>query len=106
MSTNPIGVDQALLAVGAYGSFSGTTSQGYTVVFGRSSEDRSLSRGGQIFSTEGSLLPDRGAGGPDVSLSAPVNVSMNGITLTENAIPITMGNRAYILDKVTQVFCD
>ncbi|KAG0056464.1 hypothetical protein BGZ89_002109 [Linnemannia elongata] len=99
VSTNPIDIDQALLAVGAYGSFNDSTSQGYTVVFGRSRADRSISGAGQIFSTEGSLLPILNANMTTVSLTAPVNVSMNGITLTENAIPVTMGKRAYILDK-------
>lgn len=103
VSTNPIDIDQALLAVGAYGSFNDSTSQGYTVVFGRSGADRSISGAGQIFSTKGSLLPILNANVTTVSLTAPVNVSMNGITLTENAIPVTMGKRAYILDKVTQV---
>lgn len=101
--TNPIDIDQALLAVGAYGSFNDSTSQGYTIVFGRSGADRSISGAGQIFSTKGSLLPILNANMTTVSLTAPVNVSMNGITLTENAIPVTMGKRAYILDKVTQV---
>lgn len=85
-----------MLSVGTYGQYAGSTAPGFTVVFDKSNK-------GQIFSTEGNLLADMNNTVPVVTLGVPVSVNMNGITLTENAIPITMGNTAYILDKVTQV---
>lgn len=83
-----------MLSVGTYGEYAGNVSLGFTIVFDKNNR-------GQIFCTEGSLLADENNNIPAVALGVPIAVNMNGIVLTENAIPITMGNTAYILDKVT-----
>ncbi|KAF9142780.1 hypothetical protein BG015_000664 [Linnemannia schmuckeri] len=90
----PIAPWDALLSVGTYGEYAGSTAPGFTIVFDSSNR-------GQIFSTEGSLLADRNNTVPAVALGTPVSVNMNGISLTESAIPVTMGNTAYILDKAS-----
>ncbi|KAK3835202.1 MAG: hypothetical protein JOS17DRAFT_845805 [Linnemannia elongata] len=94
VGNKPVVPWDALLSVGTYGQYAGSTAPGFTVVFDKSNK-------GQIFSTEGSLLADLNNTLPFVALGVPVSVNMNGITLTENAIPITMGNIAYILDKAS-----
>ncbi|KAK5798911.1 hypothetical protein F5H01DRAFT_418480 [Linnemannia elongata] len=92
MVHQPVDTDDAMLVVGTYGSYSGNTSQGYTIVFDKSSR-------GQIFSATGNLLANLTNFVPTVALGIPTVVNMNGITLSPNAIPITMGSVAYILDK-------
>ncbi|KAG0275041.1 hypothetical protein BGZ95_009239 [Linnemannia exigua] len=94
MVNNPVDVNNAMLAVGTYGGYSGNASQGYTVVFDKSSR-------GQIFTAQGNLLADITNFTPTVALGVPTNVITNGITLTINAIPVTMGNTAYILDRAS-----
>ncbi|KAF9298968.1 hypothetical protein BGZ88_003046 [Linnemannia elongata] len=94
VGNKPVVPWDALLSVGTYGQYAGSTAPGFTVVFDKSNK-------GQIFSTEGNLLADMNSTVPVVTLGVPVSVNMNGITLTENAIPITMGNTAYILDKAS-----
>lgn len=88
-----VDTDDAMLVVGTYGSYSGTSTKGYTIVFDKSSR-------GQIFSATGNLLANATNYVPTDALDIPTVVNMNGIPLTPNAIPITMGNVAYILDKV------
>ncbi|KAF9910583.1 hypothetical protein EC991_006142 [Linnemannia zychae] len=92
LGNEPTVTDNALLAVGTYGTSSGDTSLGYTIVFDKSSK-------GQIFPTQGSLLADLNNTLPLVTLDRPADVNMNGIMLTASAYPITMGSIAYILDK-------
>ncbi|KAK3835203.1 MAG: hypothetical protein JOS17DRAFT_560883 [Linnemannia elongata] len=92
MVHQPVDTNDAMLVVGTYGSYSGNTSQGYTIVFDKSSR-------GQIFSATGNLLANVTNYVPTVALGMPTVVNMNGITLSPNAIPITMGSVAYILDK-------
>ncbi|KAF9537083.1 hypothetical protein EC957_008877 [Mortierella hygrophila] len=91
MVHQPVDTDDAMLVVGTYGSYSGNTSQGYTIVFDKSSR-------GQIFSATGNLLANVTNFVPTVALGMPTVVNMDGITLSSNAIPITMGSVAYILD--------
>lgn len=100
-ASNPIDSNQALLALGTYGSFNASTTQGYTTVFDKSG-------GGQIQSTAGNLQAAVGTNVPVVSLDPPMAVNMNGIRLTADAIPVTMENVGYILDKVSSFFlvCD
>lgn len=93
MVHQPVDTDDAMLVVGTYGSYSGNTSQGYTIVFDKSSR-------GQIFPATGNLLASPTNFVPAVALGMPTVVNMNGITLSPNAITITMGSVAYILDKV------
>ncbi|KAG0378645.1 hypothetical protein BGX24_003259 [Mortierella sp. AD032] len=94
MANNPVDVNNAMLAVGTYGGYSGNTSQGYTIVFDKSNR-------GQIFTAHGNLLANITNNTPTVALGVPTNVIMNGIMLTINAIPVTMGNTAYILDRAS-----
>ncbi|KAF9142781.1 hypothetical protein BG015_000665 [Linnemannia schmuckeri] len=92
--TNPIDSNQALLAVGTYGLYNTTASQGYTTVFDKSGE------AGQIQTAAGSLPSGAGNGTQAaVTLGAPMPVNMNGIKLTADAIPVTMETIGYILDK-------
>ncbi|KAG9064214.1 hypothetical protein KI688_003402 [Linnemannia hyalina] len=91
MVNQPVDTDDAMLVVGTYGSYSGNTSQGYTIVFDKSSR-------GQIFSATGNLLANLTNFVPALALGMPTVVNMDGITLSPNAIPITMGSVAYILD--------
>ncbi|KAF9323477.1 hypothetical protein BGZ91_003563 [Linnemannia elongata] len=93
-ASNPIDSNQALLALGTYGSFNASTTQGYTTVFDKNG-------GGQIQSTAGNLQAAVGTNVPVVSLDPPMAVNMNGIRLTADAIPVTMENVGYILDKAT-----
>ncbi|KAG0281978.1 hypothetical protein BGZ96_000960 [Linnemannia gamsii] len=92
MVHQPVDTDDAMLVVGTYGSYSGASPAGYTIVFDKSSR-------GQIFSAAGNLLANATNYVPTVALGIPTVINMNGITLTPNAIPITMGSVAYILDK-------
>ncbi|KAG9064212.1 hypothetical protein KI688_003400 [Linnemannia hyalina] len=92
VTSNPIDSNQALLAVGTYGPFNATATQGYTTVFDKSG-------GGQIQSAAGNLPTAPGSNVPPVSLDPPMAVSMNGIKLTSDAIPVTMESFGYILDK-------
>ncbi|KAF8944165.1 hypothetical protein BGZ47_004561 [Haplosporangium gracile] len=94
IGNHPIAPWDALLSLGTYEEYAGSTATGFTIVFDKSN-------GGQIFSTEGSLLADMNSTVSAVALGTPVNVNMNGISLTEGAIPVTMGNTAYILDKAS-----
>ncbi|KAF8944167.1 hypothetical protein BGZ47_004563 [Haplosporangium gracile] len=86
--------DQALLAVGTYGLYNSTASQGHTTVFDKSGET------GQIQTATGSL-PSGAINDtqPAVTLGTPMSVIMMGTKLTANAIPVTMGTIGYILDK-------
>ncbi|KAF9088036.1 hypothetical protein BGX23_007682 [Mortierella sp. AD031] len=72
-------------------SFINTASQGYNVVFDKQG-------GGQAFSSSSS---SGGLNANDriITLSAPKTVSMSGITLSADAVPITMETTGYILDK-------
>lgn len=56
---------------------------------------------GTIFSTQ--LNPNSVLGNPNgslINLAKTQNVDMSGITLTDAAIPVTMNNVGYLLDKV------
>jgi hypothetical protein len=97
VGNNPVDYNQAMLAVGTYGTYNTTTSQGYLTVFDRSGR-------GQIQTADGNLQPFQGVDMPLVQLGIPSPVNMNGIVLTESDIPITMGNTAYILSKVKSLF--
>ncbi|KAG9064213.1 hypothetical protein KI688_003401 [Linnemannia hyalina] len=92
MTHNPVAVDNALLAVGTYGDSFGSISHGYTIVFDKVGK-------GQIFAATGNLLATVTNNISALTLGIPESVNMNGISLTVDAIPITMGTTAYILDK-------
>lgn len=55
---------------------------------------------GQIFASTGSVTATLANDGSVIDLSAPTNVQMNSIKLTEEAVPVTMTTTGYILDKV------
>ncbi|KAK3835200.1 MAG: hypothetical protein JOS17DRAFT_788277 [Linnemannia elongata] len=94
VTNNPVDSSQALLALGTYGSFNATTTQGYNIVFDKSG-------GGQIQSAVGNLQATVGSNVPAISLDPPMTVNMNGIKLTPDAIPVTMEAFGYILDKAS-----
>jgi hypothetical protein len=86
-----------MLAVGTYGTNSGTFSPGHTIVFDKNG-------GGQIFSTTSDLRANVTNEFRVILLDTPTNVGMNGIKLTASALPVTMGKTAYILDQVHLYF--
>lgn len=78
------------MAVGTYDiNTKSSSSQGYSVIFDSASS-------GVAYPTTGNAESLTGA----VSLSTPIALDMQGITLTNKSIPVTMGNVAYILDEV------
>jgi len=83
------------IAVGTFAPPSGDVSSGYTFAFDKSGN-------GQIFPVKGYRLG--GLGGPTtgvpIDIAPATNVNMNGITFSPGAIPVTVANTAYILDKV------
>ncbi|KAF9341852.1 hypothetical protein BGZ91_000447 [Linnemannia elongata] len=77
------------MAVGTYDiSTKSSSSQGYSVIFDSASS-------GVAYPATGNAESLTGA----VSLSTPIALDMQGITLTNKSIPVTMGNVAYILDE-------
>lgn len=93
VDNDPVDYNQSMLAVGTYGTYNDTTSQGYLIVFDKNSQ-------GRIQTADGNLLAALGSEIPVIRLGIPTPVNMNGIVLSESAIPITMGNTAYILNEV------
>lgn len=76
------------------GTFSPGGISGYSTIF-------DMSGAGTIFSAQ--LNPDSVLGNPMgslITLAKTQNVDMSGIKLTDAAIPVTMSNVGYILDKV------
>lgn len=55
---------------------------------------------GQIFASTGSVTATIANDVNVMVLSAPTNVQMNSIKLTDEAVPVTMTTTGYILDKV------
>ncbi|KAG0271462.1 hypothetical protein BGZ96_005803, partial [Linnemannia gamsii] len=94
MVNYPIDSNNAMLAVGTYGTTSGNTSQGYTIVFDNNG-------GGQVQTSLSDLRAESTNTISVVALGEAANVIMNGVKLTPSAIPVTMGKTAYILDKAT-----
>lgn len=70
--------------------------QGYHTVF-------DTNGGGMVYKVEDSTAPVTSNNTNVVSLSSPQQVNMSGVRLTSNAIPITMGKVAYIMDQVKKV---
>ncbi|KAF9139402.1 hypothetical protein BGX30_008006 [Mortierella sp. GBA39] len=77
-----------LVSVGTYGTTPTTMWQGNNVVF-------DTQGGGYIYPTVGALDLVSHV----VTQSPPTSVSMSGITLTANSVPVTMDGTGYILDK-------
>ncbi|KAF9127926.1 hypothetical protein BGW39_005476 [Mortierella sp. 14UC] len=81
-----------LLSLGTYTTVSSGTSLGYSVIFDKAGR-------GQIFTATGS---DQATANNTISLLAlsnPGTVNMNGITLSSDALSVTMEGTGYILDK-------
>lgn len=55
---------------------------------------------GQVFASTGSVTAIFGNTENVIVLSAPTNIQMNSIKLTEEAVPVTMTTTGYILDRV------
>ncbi|KAF9104414.1 hypothetical protein BGX29_001941 [Mortierella sp. GBA35] len=83
---------EPLVAVGTYSSVSGNLSKGYSIVFDTAGK-------GQAFPALGNIDASLNSTMRALTLDAPTNVNMNGITLTKDAIPVTMASTGYILDK-------
>ncbi|KAG0338916.1 hypothetical protein BG004_007034 [Podila humilis] len=81
-----------LVSVGTYTAATNTPVQGYNVVFDSAG-------GGVIYNALNSASAQ--TGDRIMTLSNAVDVDMNGITLTSNAIPVTMVGVAYILDQAS-----
>ncbi|KAH7049824.1 hypothetical protein BKA57DRAFT_461309 [Linnemannia elongata] len=81
-----------LIAVGTYSTVPGPPSKGYAVVFDKLGQ-------GQIFASTGSVTATIANDVNVMVLSAPTNVQMNSIKLTDEAVPVTMTTTGYILDK-------
>ncbi|KAF9116784.1 hypothetical protein BGW39_002598 [Mortierella sp. 14UC] len=77
-----------LVTVGTYGATPTTAWQGNNVVF-------DTQGGGLVYPSQGLLQTT----GKVITLSAGKSVTMNGISLTADAIPITMETTGYILDR-------
>jgi hypothetical protein len=82
-----------LLSVGTYTPATSGISVGYSVIFDKSGR-------GQVFTA---TVNDQAASNNSiilVSLSNPGTVNMNGITLSSDALSVTLENTGYILDRV------
>ncbi|KAF9960458.1 hypothetical protein BGZ70_008603 [Mortierella alpina] len=88
-SSNP------LLSVGTFVATSNTPAQGYHTVFDASGNS------GTIYTTLASATPIVTSQDRVLSLTSPQQVDMGGVTLTTNAISITMIGVGYILDRAS-----
>ncbi|KAF9920238.1 hypothetical protein FBU30_009972 [Linnemannia zychae] len=81
-----------LLALGTFAHSDGNTSPGYTIV---------IDKANQAFAYQTSTNPTISLkdGEFALSLGSSMRVEMNGIQLTSNAIPITVWETGYILDR-------
>lgn len=81
------------LSVGTYTLGSKAPARGHAVIFDTNSS-------GWIYPTAGYIVGDSTYNGNMLQLESPVSVNMNNITLTPDAVGVTMGADAFILDKV------
>lgn len=70
---------------------------GYTIVFDKQGE-------ALAYITTGTSATSLTNTVPLMTLSPSIRVNMSNITLTENAIPVTMTTSGYILDRVRLLF--
>ncbi|KAF9922393.1 hypothetical protein FBU30_007465 [Linnemannia zychae] len=87
LTTTPTG--NPLLTVGAY-EVDGNNGKGYNTVF-------DYLGSGTTYTVTGSTTASTAQN--IIALTNPQSVSMGGISLTSNAIPVTMGSTSYILDQ-------
>ncbi|KAF9347145.1 hypothetical protein BGX26_001370, partial [Mortierella sp. AD094] len=80
-----------LVSVGTFVPSSNTPAQGYHIVF-------DVNGGGKIYTALSTAAPILTGLDRVMSLSYTQDVNMNGITLSSNAIPVTMVGVGYILD--------
>jgi hypothetical protein len=81
------------LSVGTYTLGSKAPARGHAVIFDSASS-------GWIYPTAGYIVGASTYSGNMLQLESPVSVNMDNITLTSEAVGVTMGADAYILDKV------
>ncbi|KAG0275783.1 hypothetical protein BGZ95_008378 [Linnemannia exigua] len=81
-----------MIALGTYTSTLSTATQGYSIVFDTTGQ-------GQAYPAIGNATPVLGPQDRILSLGSSYNVNMNGARLTMDAIPVTMANTGFILDK-------
>ncbi|KAF9351914.1 hypothetical protein BGX34_000278 [Mortierella sp. NVP85] len=84
--------EKPLLSIGTFTAKPNPPSQGFNVVF-------DVSGSGVAYSAVGN--PARETEDRVLTLANPQNVNMNGISLTQNAIPVTVNNVGYILDRAS-----
>lgn len=84
------------LSVGTYILGSKAPARGHAVIFDTASS-------GWIYPTAGYIVGSSTYSGNMLQLESPVSVNMDNITLTREAVGVTMGVDAYILDKVILV---
>lgn len=84
------------LSVGTYILGSEVPARGHAVIFDTASS-------GWIYPTAGYIVGSSTYTGNMLQLESPVSVNMDNITLTREAIGVTIGVDAYILDKVNLV---
>jgi len=83
--------EKPLLSIGTFTAKPNPPSQGFNIVF-------DISGSGIAYSAVGN--PARETEDRALTLANPQNVNMNGISLTQNAIPVTVNSVGYILDRV------
>ncbi|KAG0296453.1 hypothetical protein BGZ96_009406 [Linnemannia gamsii] len=81
-----------LFTLGTLTSSLSTTTQGYSIVFDTTGQ-------GQAYPALGNTAPVLGPQDHILSLGSPYSVNLNGVSLTMDAVPVTMANIGYILDK-------
>ncbi|KAG0299394.1 hypothetical protein BGZ97_003721, partial [Linnemannia gamsii] len=82
------------LSVGTYTLGSKAPARGHAVIFDSASS-------GWIYPTAGYIVGASTYSGNMLQLESPVSVNMDNITLTSEAVGVTMGADAYILDKAS-----
>ncbi|KAG0208390.1 hypothetical protein BGX33_006305 [Mortierella sp. NVP41] len=80
---------EPLLALGTYTPSTGAISSGYTVVIDKSMQAMAYLTNGNVVNATDAVI----------TLFSGTLVTMNGISLSSDAIPVTMGSTGYILDK-------
>ncbi|KAF9343551.1 hypothetical protein BGX34_006625 [Mortierella sp. NVP85] len=90
--------DRPLLSVGTFELKTGGSNSGYHIVFDTDGS-------GTVYSAVGSSAPITVTAEHVLTLANPQRVDMNGITLSEKAIPITMNSVGYILDQTAPQWC-
>ncbi|KAF9351915.1 hypothetical protein BGX34_000279, partial [Mortierella sp. NVP85] len=86
--------EKPLLSIGTFTPKPTPPSQGFNIVF-------DYSGGGVVYSAVGTHLNRNDTQDRALTLANPQNVDMSGISLTQGAIPVTISNVGYILDRAS-----